>query len=386
MTIYVYEELSASPSANPFCAMAREGEAMLRSVTRDLSAIDRVIPILHASRDPHQLAGEPIIVNGRSFEELLDDADPHAGWLVIAPETGGSLRAKTQAVERRGYRLLSPGSAWVALGENKNTLPLWAQSLAFPTFETQDEAWQSMGLGDNNPSRDATPASLRQTNSNKSAAMDLSRDLCRGIVAKRPDGAGAENVFGCPFSEEERIDWPLMLKRLGGDWVYQPWLDGVQVRWQSRAFIGQSDGTVFPLPIADQFVEAIPMEGTPFFRFRYLGGRVPSNHVADSMNGFQQRLLDKLQSRGSVDSRRGYFGVDMVQAGEMTWLIELNPRLTTSYVGYSHWIARASGRADTMGRLLLGQTPAPLDLETPAVLFRSDGVILDENELGIGQS
>jgi hypothetical protein len=65
-------------------------------------------------------------------------------------------------------------------------------------------------------------------------------------------------------------------------------------------------------------------------RFRYLGGSLP-------VLGPQARLAQEVAVRavGCIPALRGYVGVDLVLHADGTGVtvVEINPRLTTSYVG-----------------------------------------------------
>jgi predicted ATP-grasp superfamily ATP-dependent carboligase len=80
-------------------------------------------------------------------------------------------------------------------------------------------------------------------------------------------------------------------------------------------------GAVLPLSLNGQRI-------TPGLPFVYHGGWVPLEHAlkaqALALSGRAARLLPGL---------RGYVGVDLVLADPTSYVIEINPRLTTSYVG-----------------------------------------------------
>src|SRR5205823_3360911 len=86
-------------------------------------------------------------------------------------------------------------------------------------------------------------------------------------------------------------------------------------------------------------------------RFRYLGGTIPlPAGLAERAIRVAQQTID------CVPGLRGYVGVDIV-LGETDWLIEINPRLTTSYVGLR---ALAEGNlAELMVRVVDGEEIGP---------------------------
>jgi hypothetical protein len=76
-----------------------------------------------------------------------------------------------------------------------------------------------------------------------------------------------------------------------------------------------------PLSLNKQLIEA----GRPF---SYSGGVIPLEHPAASC------AFDLAQAAAlAVPGLRGYIGVDMILEQNQAWLIEINPRITTSYVG-----------------------------------------------------
>ncbi len=345
MTIYIYEERSATVSAERSAtSMDEEGWGMLKRLAGDLAHVADVVPIVHESRNSSSLGGQHWrIASGTTFEDLVEKSDPKGSWFLIAPESGGVLLDRTRAVERCGRRLLSPTSFAVEMGTDKLRFGDSMHACVVPTEGRWLDSWWK-----------------------------------QGVVAKPRDGAGCENVVGAPPTVEGREDLQRYVATHPMDWVYQPWIRFKGTRPASVAFIGRGDDDAVILPGADQQIETTPIEGTSLVRFRYVGGRVPS---AGFESKFYQPVLHAGVFRAATIDRlgpfRGYVGFDFIdQANGPMSLIELNPRLTTSYVGYSEWIRRASGRVDALGRLLLEGVMPTLDLDTPAVTFRADGTIV----------
>jgi hypothetical protein len=79
-------------------------------------------------------------------------------------------------------------------------------------------------------------------------------------------------------------------------------------------------------------------------RFQYLGGRIP---LANELSARAISLAEKAIE--CVPGLFGYVGVDVVLGSDgRDWAIEINPRLTTSYVGL-----RAATRTN-LAKVLLG--------------------------------
>jgi predicted ATP-grasp superfamily ATP-dependent carboligase len=76
-----------------------------------------------------------------------------------------------------------------------------------------------------------------------------------------------------------------------------------------------------PISLNRQLVEP----GKPF---RYAGSQVPFSHREENA------ALDlACQAVSSIPGLNGYVGVDLVIAEDKPYLIEINPRITTSYIG-----------------------------------------------------
>ena len=73
----------------------------------------------------------------------------------------------------------------------------------------------------------------------------------------------------------------------------------------------------------------------------------------------------------SVAGLRGYVGVDLVLGDQGDWVIEINPRLTTSYIGLR--TLTNDNLAVAMLRIALGQPPGNLTWRKARVRFHADG-------------
>ena len=80
-------------------------------------------------------------------------------------------------------------------------------------------------------------------------------------------------------------------------------------------------GRCLPISLNLQLIE-------PGSRFKYRGSQVPFDHP----NRDRAMRLAALAA-GLIPGLKGYVGVDMVLGADLIQLIEINPRLTTSYIG-----------------------------------------------------
>lgn len=85
-----------------------------------------------------------------------------------------------------------------------------------------------------------------------------------------------------------------------------------------------TSGAAIPLTLNQQFVKLSP----PSFESSYLGGLVPLKHNLEN-----QALEAAIRAVETIPGLIGYVGVDMVLAEDGAYVLEVNPRLTTSYIG-----------------------------------------------------
>ncbi len=145
--------------------------------------------------------------------------------------------------------------------------------------------------------------------------------------------------FGCGCQDTFVLD---------GDYIIQAHVIGTAV---SVAFL---DG--IPLRACTQ--EITEAGG----RLAYKGGRLPLSHDLE-----RRAVTLARRAAAAVPGLKGWFGVDLVLGDEGDWVIEVNPRLTTSYVGL-----RALCRNNLMA-VLLGLDNSTLVWRRGIVSFSPDG-------------
>ena len=146
------------------------------------------------------------------------------------------------------------------------------------------------------------------------AGRKLPADFDYPAVLKPIDGAGSQDtqlVVG-PHDEPRPYAWPRRL---------EPFIPGLAA---SVAFLCGPKGRE-PLPPCKQRISS---DG----RLRYLGGELP---LAAGLAERAKTLGD--QALAALPQTAGYVGIDLVLGrdpnGSEDFVIEVNPRLTTSYVG-----------------------------------------------------
>jgi len=277
-TIFVYEHASALGASRLHKfrlapSILREGRAMLAAVSEDLRAIPgvRVRGLLAPCES--------------AFRKLTARAD----WsLIIAPESDGILEQRCRWVVESGGRLLGPTPDAIHLTADKLALARHFREKHVPTPRT----W----------------------------ALGSEPEHLRPVVWKPCDGAGSQATF-LINSRTDRVNAEIELLKESSEalMLAQEFTVGRPV---SVAFLLGSRERV-ALRASSQIISR---DG----RFRYLGGITPLPPLLE-----QRAITLARMAIDSVSGLRGYVGVDLVlglHAGEDR-VIEINPRLTTSYLG-----------------------------------------------------
>jgi predicted ATP-grasp superfamily ATP-dependent carboligase len=183
-------------------------------------------------------------------------------------------------------------------------------------------------------------------------------------VLKPIDGCGSQDIRRIERGDEvswESIDRPLRLEE------FVPGLAA------SVAVLCGPAG-LYPLPACEQ---RLSEDG----RFTYLGGRLPIEHDLEA----RARLL-ALAAVRALPEPQGYIGVDLVLGaavdGSGDRVIEINPRLTTSYVGLR--ALSQSNLAATMLAVLGGVTPV-LSFHQSQVEFTAEGTVTPTRSVSEGR-
>jgi predicted ATP-grasp superfamily ATP-dependent carboligase len=288
MRVFVYEWTCCVENAPP--SLRREGWAMLRAVLEDFQQGNVETVTLVNDTFHHQPPGMVHRVRSTAQEEALFRASAASAdaSLVIAPETFGILEERSRWVDEAGGTSLGPSVEAISLTSDKLSC---------------GQRWQQRQV--------QTPS-----------VWSLNEAPLYPAVLKPRDGAGSQGTFLVRNEPEASV----CLKKAQvegyiGDFILQDFVSGQPA---SVAFL-IGDRQSIPLRPAEQLLSS---DG----RFHYLGGRMPLP------SPLGERAID-LASRAirAIPGLHGYVGVDVVLAdnpnGSDDWAIEINPRLTTSYLG-----------------------------------------------------
>jgi len=284
-----------------------------------------------------------------AFQKLAATAD----WsLVIAPEFDGLLTTLCQWVEKAGGRLLGPASSAVEFLSDKwnlyRTLTAWG--IAMPqTFLVAEHAIRDLA----DAARQCREDPGRHGNGRT------------GLVIKPRWGAGSVGV--------QRLDDPAR-EMVSGDMLIQTLVPGTAA---SCAVLLWPHGQALRCPAARQILGGDT-------GFRYLGGEVPLDVSLDQRVA---RLLGPLLPRlASLPGLKGYVGIDLVLGDDADGcrdaVIEINPRLTTSYLGLRK--LAGGNLAEAILAAAQGQSPGEFTWKPGRVRFAAEGVaaVLDASEAG----
>lgn len=285
--------------------LREEAGMMVGRLARDLAALDGIE--LLVSRDARLasagLPGRTLPITAgedpwRAWAGMIGRAD--AVW-PIAPETGGALERLTSLVAASGRVLLGSRPEAVRLCASKSASAAHLAARGVPVVPTVPLA----GL----------------------AARDL--PAAAGWVVKPDDGAGAEDTF--LLGHPEKLAALAEAAGAAGR-VVQPFLPGPAV---SLSLLCR-DGEASVLSCNRQ--DVVLKDG----RFRYRGWAVGG--MEERRARYEPLARDVARA---IPGLWGYVGIDLIDGADGPVVLEVNPRLTTSYAGL--------GRA-------LGTNPAALVL------------------------
>lgn len=322
-------------AGNPLPESLRiEGLAMLTSVVEDLSRIPglQVISMLDERLLGSALRAKSVAVRPGEeknlFQRLASEADRA---LIIAPEFDGILLDRSRWAEESGIQRIGPTLEAIELTSNKLAL-----------------ARHLLALG-------VSAAGGRVVHPEEGLP---GHEFSRPMVLKPLFGAGSQATFLIRSAAEAVTTAKTAVHDgLRRDALLQPYFPGQAV---SVSFLMGPRAAVTLMPCSQRLSE----DG----RFRYLGGRTP---LESNLAWRAVKLASKAVA--SVPGLRGYVGVDLVLGASEPEdvIMEINPRLTTSYVGLR--ALSAANLAETLLSVFQGQDAPPVPWNQGPITFTSDG-------------
>ncbi len=232
----------------------------------------------------------------RVWARVLEEVD--AVW-PIAPETSRVLEVLTERIARAGKRVLSSRADAVRVAASKYATAQCLHAAGLPVVATR--------------------------------LLTKAGSEWRGpVVVKPDDGVGCEGIRLFPNLAAAR-SWRAPA---WATWVVQPWLAGVDA---SLSLLCGDTGVTL-LAVNRQLIER---NGDTLV----LRGCEPA--AMRDTDGTLQRLAERIV--GALPGLWGFVGVDVLLTAQGPWVIEVNPRLTSAYVGLS-----AALRRNVAGAVLAG--------------------------------
>jgi hypothetical protein len=390
MRVFIYEYICGGGLAGQPLpdSLACEGWAMLHSVVEDFARIDgcevvttlderfsqrslaaKVVDIIRDDREP-----APSSVSHRLRAlgcERIARRSAESDWtLVIAPEFAGILFHCVRSIEEIGGRLLGPSSMAVAVTADKFRCARHLADSGVPVVETH-----LVQLDELQPNR--FPVQFP-------------------AVLKPRDGAGSQNTF--LIRDPAAFDHVVRNAKAGGlcgEALLQPFVPGL------AASVSLLVGPHGPLPLLAG-EQRLSTDG----RFQYVGGRMP---LAPDLS--ERAIALACRAAATIPGLHGFVGVDLIvglargeaaiagcrhgvacaqnsvtrtkysvvrdatsDAGDdsaLDVIVEINPRLTTSYVGLRS--LAIDNIAERMIAVVAGKCRSPFRWQCGEVEFAADG-------------
>lgn len=275
---------------------------MLLTVLRDAVRVPdlEVVTIWSAQRERFPVEGVAFQL-AHSPEEEIELLAEMAAWcdvtLLIAPEFDGILTQRALLVEGVGGRLCGPSPLAITTCADKLELASLLQNAGLTTLETH------------------------QFFSENTADSEVTYPC----VIKPRDGAGSQQTYLVRNAADFQALQPVwknssLLKQS----IWQPYLAGRAV-----------SVAVLVTPELYRYEPLLPCEQTlsQDDRFTYLGGLTPARDV--DVLAIQAAAVAACRQ---VPGLRGYVGIDLILPdgdASSPVVVEINPRITTSYLGYS---------------------------------------------------
>jgi predicted ATP-grasp superfamily ATP-dependent carboligase len=323
--------------AAPEPSLLAEGRAMWSAVVAELARItDATVTTVV---DPGLVSHDDFSGSVRVFHATGDRqgvwnrlCDEATAAIIIAPETDGLLAdLVTAAQQRPALRIWNASPAAIRLTTDKLQLAQHLLAHGIRTLPTAIETWTEPPTA---------PCVLKP------------RDGAGSWLVRRVDD---ESVWR-KVREEFAVTAPRTIP------LRQPYVRGRAVSiagWFGPAGIDW-------LPIAEQ---RLSDDGT----FRYLGGCIPAAITAAEFEAVRTLVV---AAAATLPRLTGYIGFDILlphETPDQPLLVEINPRFTTSYVGYCQW----SGE-NLLARWLHNGSQSAIR-DGRAVVFEADGRITEES-------
>ncbi|MHA2005946.1 MAG: ATP-grasp domain-containing protein [Promethearchaeota archaeon] len=301
-----------------------EGFGMLRSVIMDFKSLGMEICTTLDYRISHLSnllqVNKLIVINDRDgFLKIFNEMVKVCKYVfIIAPESANILYNLSNIVIKHNRILLSINLEGIKIGTSK-----LATYKLFRINKT------------NTPRTYLIP--LKRKELSVEFIIDKFKKLTKPIIIKPNDGVGSESIYYFDSKNQIKNFFQEFKNKLipNRKYVVQEFIEGMDL---SASLINVSHA--LKPQIKNPFVMSINFQDvnikTPYKDSEYFGGYTPiENHFETN------RKLNKILQTIDFSDFYGYFGIDFILTNDsQIYFIEINPRLTTSYIGLRNTISQ----------------------------------------------
>jgi predicted ATP-grasp superfamily ATP-dependent carboligase len=307
LNLLIYEHITAGGyrCKKTSSSILSEGYGMLRTLTSDFQTAGHHMTILLDSKLVplnQSLDADKIIITSHKgeLEKTLTSLSKSVDAVyVIAPESNKILQRLVECVETAGGVSLNCAATAIEKVSNKHTLYNELKRIGIRVPET------------------LMIDSCEEVKKIKQTVSELGFPL----IFKPIDGVGCQGLS--IVKNERRIKealGKLMEESFGNYFLAQKFINGTA----SSVSLISTGKKASPLTLNEQIVTLSP----PNSSSAYTGGTVPFHHP------LLKKALETAQKTVELfKGLEGYVGVDMVLTKDEPVVMEVNPRLTTSYIG-----------------------------------------------------
>jgi predicted ATP-grasp superfamily ATP-dependent carboligase len=282
-----------------------EAYGMTRSLISDCKAAGHNVTTLMDSRlralNPPNEANKiiPISSPQEFYVKLKKMSDRVDAVYVIAPESGQVLEKLIENVEDSEGTSINCGSDVIRQVSNKMTVYETLKKLGLKTPETV----------------------LLDTNEKIENIGHLTKDLGYPMVFKPLDGVSCDGLS----IVKDRNEIVGAVKKVMRESLSKQFIAQNRVKGKAASVCVISNGDkALSMTLNRQFVTL----ASPNEQSGYHGGTVPFDHKLEG-----KALKAAKKAVEAASGLKGYVGVDMILTDEEPVIVEINPRLTVSYIG-----------------------------------------------------
>jgi len=305
LKVLLYEYVSGGGFAGePIpSSLLSEGFAMLRGLTADFKAADHNVTVLLDSRlaqlKQHLNADNIIHVDSKATQIIPEPSNALDVAFAVAPEFDQILTSIVEQTKKLGLISLNCQPTAITLASDKAQLPKQAKALGLNSPETFQFKVSNI----------------------EQILQSIENNLTFPIIVKPVNGAGCSGVNIARNSQEvAALITNIYTANPNASIIVQQFIEGLSC----SVSLLSTGSNVLPISLNLQNVTLAPFGAES----SYDGGLVPYNKpIKTNAYAVAKKVIE------SFEGLQGYVGVDLIINESKIFVIEVNPRLTTSYVG-----------------------------------------------------